>query len=248
MKLVRCRLLSYVASALLVLSVFIAGCSKEESNPTNNSNTTSTQPSTPTVSISGPNTSSNDPYAISARSYAQMFGAVATQFVGIQGVAGNQSGNVWSYEMTLQGLTVKYQCVKNADGSVLWTITWNGTSGNNTYNNWKVCEAFSSADGKNGYYRVYVKNDTLRDGEYTWSTDANGTITGTFSEFTNGVENSRAVIIAHTDGTGNLTVSQKVTGVTGLVVKTYIVWQTNGSGTWTTYKNDGTIEATGTWT
>ncbi|MBI2428338.1 MAG: hypothetical protein HYV29_06000 [Ignavibacteriales bacterium] len=109
-------------------------------------------------------------------------------------------------------------------------------------------EAYISTDGKNGYWRVYEENDTLRQGEYSWSTASNGTVTGIISDFTNGIEDGRAVFTSNTDGSGELNVYDKVTGVANLVLKTHIVWQTNGSGTWTTYKNDGTIESTGSWT
>lgn len=231
-----------------VFVLFHAGCDSKESTGSTDNNQTATKPATPQVTVNGPNTTSTDPYATTAKTYAQMFTNISTQFAPLQNVPGNTNGNIWTYEMTVQGITTKYQCVKNSDGSVLWTITWNGTSGSKTYTNWKVYEAYSTADGKNGYWRVYEENDTVRAGEYTWSTASNGTVTGTISSFTNGVEDERAVFTSNTDGSGELNVYMKVTGVANLVLKTKITWLSNGSGTWTTYKNDGTVEATGSWT
>lgn len=239
---------STVAVVLFASALFIAGCDTKKSTGADDETPATTTPTAPQVTVNGPNTTSTDPYAYMAKSYAQLFTGISAQFAPLQNVPGNQNGNIWSYEVTVQGITTKYQCVKNSDGSVLWTITWNGTSGSDTYNNWKVYEAYSSANGKSGYWRVYVKNDTLRQGEYTWSTAVNGTVTGTISGFSNGIEDDRAVITSNSDGSGELNVYEKVTGVADLVLKTNITWLANGSGTWTTYKNDGTFEAGGSWT
>ncbi|MEW5798853.1 MAG: hypothetical protein AB1728_07575 [Bacteroidota bacterium] len=236
----------FVSFVVAASTLFIVGCDKEENNPSGNS--APKKPTAPQVTVSGPNTTSNDPYALTAKSYAQMFSNIAMQFAPMQSQTGTQNGNVWVFEYTAGTLTIKYSATENSDGSVLWTITLNGTEDQVTYNNWKAFEAFISADGKNGYWKVFVTNSTTLEGEYTWSTAANGTVTGTIIAYTNGVETERAVIIANTDGSGELNFYQKVSGVTNLVLKTKITWQTNGSGTWTTYKNDGSVEATGSWT
>lgn len=243
------HMMSLMIAVLFTFAVLITGCDTNDSTGSGNPDPPPpVKPTTPSITVNGPNTTSTDPHVFIVKTYAQLFTNISLQFTSLQNVPGNQNGNIWSYEITLQGITTKYQCVKNSDGSLLWTITWNGTNGSNTYTNWKVYEAYVTADGKNGYWRVFEENDTVRVGEYTWSTATNGTVTGTISDFTNGVEDQRAVFTSNTDGSGELNIYEKVTGVTNMVLKTNITWQANGSGTWTTYKNDGTVEATGSWT
>lgn len=240
--------MSLVVAVLFISSVLISGCDTNDTTSSGDQDPPPSKPVTPSVVVNGPNTTSTDPYVFIAKTYAQLFTNISLQFVSIQNVPGNQNGNTWSYEVTLQGITTKYQGVKNSDGSVLWTITWSSTNGSITYNNWKAYDAYATADGKNGYWRVYEENDTVRVGEYTWSTASNGTVAGTISDFTNGIEDERAVFNSRTDGSGELNIFATVTGVLTMVLKTNITWQANGSGSWTTYKNDGTNEATGTWT
>ncbi|MBI2428337.1 MAG: hypothetical protein HYV29_05995 [Ignavibacteriales bacterium] len=125
-------LTSLIIAVFFTSSLFVSGCDTTESTPPGDENPTTTKPATPQVTLNGPNTTSTDPYVYMVNSYAQLFTGISMQFAPLQNITGNQNGNVWSYEITLQGITTKYQCVKNSDGSVLWSITWNGTNGSKT--------------------------------------------------------------------------------------------------------------------
>jgi hypothetical protein len=228
------------ASLLALTALLAAGCSKKESTPTQPSGAA---PTVPTVNFKGPNTTSTDANAQATKSYVQAMNGCAAVFTPFVSLPAQQSGNTWTWTYTDRTLTVKFTCIPQSDGSYQWALVLNGTdpSSGTVYNNWTEVDGATTADGKNGSWRIYDVNRTTVAAEYEWTTTGS-VLTGTLKAYTNGVLSGQTVVVNNPDNSGELRV------YTGTKLTYKSVWQTNGSGQWWTYDLNGNQTGTGTWT
>jgi hypothetical protein len=111
------------------------------------------------------------------------------------------------------------------------------------YNNWTVFEGTTSADGKNGSWKVYEENSTRIDLEVSWTTSSSNVLTGVWRDYEHGVPDERLEYINNPDNSGEMKLFNKQN-----VLTLRIVWQANGSGEWWTYSDTGQQTGNGRWT
>ncbi len=228
----------------IVLTVVLSGCGSKSSSPT--APATNTAPSFPSVAISGPKTTSTDQHAQMTVAYAAEVnaytsGAVFAEFTGQNGT---QSGNTWTWTVTNGTLTVTFSETKQSDGSYTWQWVANGTdpSTHVTYSNWTFFSGTRSVDGKNGDWKVFNDNKTSLAADFSWSTNAGGTLSGNALLYdTTGTLTGKITAVNNTDKSGEVDV------YTGTVLTFKATWVAAGSGSWWTYDNTGTQSGTGTW-
>ncbi|HEY6952529.1 MAG TPA: hypothetical protein VI758_08975 [Bacteroidota bacterium] len=226
------------------LALVAGGCDKKDSTTTGPQ--TNTPPPFPSVTVTGPSTTSSDTYAQTTIAYATAFGALTNpaMFTPFSGQNSVQSGNTWTWTVTAGTLTITFTTTKEADGSYTWSWKQNGydSSSHTTYVNWVFISGSRSADGKNGEWMIYEDNTTTLSARLTWATNAGGTLTATWFGYTNGVITDKLVIVNNSDKSGELTVYD------GTVLIFKSTWIANGSGTWWTYSSStGLQTGTGTW-
>ena len=189
---------------VLLAALMIAGCSKNESSPTEPEGGT---PTIPTVSFKGPNTNSQDNNAVMVKSYVAAINALTTAFAPLAALPGVQNGNVWTWTYTDRTLTIRFTATRQGDGSYVWKMVLNGIDPDDqtVYNNWTAIEGTSSADSKSGSWKIYAENTTTLEAEYIWTT-VNNVLTGTLKEYTNNVVSYQTVVTNNPDNSGELKV------------------------------------------
>jgi hypothetical protein len=231
-----------IISALAIATIIASGCSKSSSP---SSPPTTTTPTPPSITFKGPNTNSSDTYAQMVKSMAASFTGLTSLYSPYFATNPKQNGSTWTWTVTEPpSLTATFTATKQSDGSFVWKLVLNGKSSSDstTYNNWTALQGTSSADGKNGDWKVYQTNTTILAGEFIWSTDNAGKLTGTLRSYSEtGTLSGSIAIINNSDGSGEI---DEYDG-NALVFKA--VWTSSGSGTWWSY-NNGTQTGTGTWT
>jgi hypothetical protein len=222
------------AAALLV-----TGCSKE-SSPTE---TEGTAPSIPSVNFKGPTTNSQDVNAVLVKNYVTAMNSYSLIFAPFATAQGVQSGNTWTWTYTEGTLTVRFTATRQGDGSFTWKMILNGTDPDDqtVYNNWTGIEGTTSADGKNGNWKIYDDNTTVLIAEYVWTT-TNNVLTGTLKEYSGGAVDYQSIVVNNPDNSGELKI------YAGTVMTYRAVWQANGAGQWWTYDSSGSQTGTGNWT
>jgi hypothetical protein len=220
------------------------GCKDDKSNPSDSNSNTPVAPSFPQITFNGPNTTSTDPNAQLAISYATSLNAGLTQSTIFAALPAQQNGNTYTWTYAAAGATYTLTAVKQNNGSFTWTVVLNGTAGATTYNNFKVCEGTSSADGKSGTWIFYELGVAGKTGEFVYSTSASNVLTGTMNSYnTSGTLTSKTVMINNPDGSGSMESYDD-----GVHRNYRSDWIANGSGTWYTYNDSGVQTGTGTWT
>jgi hypothetical protein len=228
-------------AALLLLT----GCKKEESSPT--STPTTTQPTTPSISFQGPNTQSSNQYAQLAKSNAQVINGYSSSFLAFSSLPGTQNGNVWTYTIDVPGqYSETITATQNADGSVSWKFSFNGSFGGVSVTNWVYLEGTTNADGKSGNLKFYETGKTVVQFEITWATDSQGLETGTYYIYSAGVLQSRVEMTNKTDGAGSMKIYTKKQNATALFLSMDINWLANGTGTYDLYDEAGN-KTSGNW-
>ncbi len=232
-------------AAFLTAAVILYGCSKSSSttNPPS-----STAPTIPSVTFSGPTTTSSDQYAQMTKSYALMFNGLSSYFTAYQGLHAAQNGNTWSwtYSNPATNFTGTLTVTQQSSGGYSWKLVLNGKESATdtvTYNNWTAMTGTTSSDGKSGSWTIYNENTAIIAALYTWSTSSSGTLTGTLKSYSNtGTLEATITVTNNPDKSGEVDIYSGTT----LVFKA--TWIANGSGQWWTYDNSGTQTGTGTWT
>jgi hypothetical protein len=228
------------------IAFLLTGCKKDD-NPLA---ATGDKPAVPSLTFKGPNTTSTDPMALTAKSFALQMNALSSPFAGIQDNPGTLNGNVWSYENTADGLTTKWTATINGDKSVTWQCILNGKKASipssSNYNNWLAFEANSSVDGKSGYWKIYNENATTLAVQYTWSTAADVTISATIDVYDTGAKLQTVEMTNKIDGSGTMKNYAKKSAGTAFYLQLDLLWKADGTGSYTTYQEDGTVLGTGT--
>lgn len=224
---------------LLSAAVLVAGCSKNESSPTEPTQT----PTLPLVTFRGPNTSSTDMHAQMANSYVQAMNACTAAFTPFESLPATRNGNTWTWDYSEGTFSVKFTGTLQANGSYQWSMVLNGRdpSDSTMYNNWTALIGTTSGDGRNGSWDIYEINTTNLFATYDWTT-SNNVLTGTLTAFSPGMAAARMIVVNNPDRSGELKEYD------GTVLVYHSVWQANGSGQWWTYDQNGMQTGTGTWT
>jgi hypothetical protein len=224
---------------LIVLLVTIIGCKNGESP---NTPSIGAAPSIPQVSFKGPNT--NDTTAATAKYNATLMNAVMSPGAVFSALPAQQNGNTYTWTISAVGVTQKFTGIKQADGSFTWTWVINGTISTRTYNNYKLWEGTTSADGKNGTWSIYAYDQTGKVDSMTYTTDANGTLTGTLIVFnTNQTIDAKSVVVNNVDGSGSVVIY-----TLGTIRSYRAEWKADQSGQEWIYLPDGvTVYSTNTW-
>ncbi|MGE5430893.1 MAG: hypothetical protein ACM3QX_07455 [Syntrophomonadaceae bacterium] len=232
----------YTLVVLLLMSFLIASCSKKDDNP-NGPGTNDTAPGIPTVTFKGPNTNSTDQFALLTKSSVESMNAYPMLFYGVfASIPPSNSDGKWQWVVKPGGTaTETFTASKNSDGSFTWKLILNGTIDNNSYNNWKALEGTTSADGKNGNWKIFDDNTTILVGEFNWSTNSGGILSGTMLSYNNGVASGKIEVVNNPDNSGSL----KVYGETN-VLEFLSTWKADGTGTWHSYDN-GVEKTNGNW-
>ena len=226
----------WAAPVALGLALFFVGCGKSEDSPTEPQEEA---PPIPTVRFKGPNTTSQDPYAQTAKLAAEWFNVVTSIWDAFRSLPATREGNTWKWTYTAGGVTHTYTGTKQADGSVQWRYTLNGGG----YSNWTALEGSTSGDGKSGNWKAYEDKSTRLDVELSWSTSTANVLSGVWRDYENGVPDERIEMTNNPDGSGEMKMYNRAN-----ILILRIVWQSNGSGQWWTYSDTGQQTGTGRWT
>ncbi len=228
------------AVAVAVATLALVGCDKKTDSPT--STTTGSTPSVPVIQIqtSIPDTTTS-PYAQSARGQVQAFNGFFAQGAIFSALQANKSGNTWTWTYGANGVTETFTATLQNDGSYTWSLTLNGTDGQHTYNNFQMWYGTTSGDGKSGNWTIYDYNDTTSV-KFTWSTDANGTLTGTMDDMAGATVQHRITITARADKSGEINYYDGTATLTARWV-----WTVDGHGSFYSYPTPGASAPAGTW-
>jgi hypothetical protein len=230
----------------VAVAVVLAGCSKSSTTP-NSPVTQNTAPSFPSVTVSGPTTTSTEAHAQLAVGYAAEVNAYSNSglFGAFAGMNGTQNGNTWTWTITEGTLGVTFTETKQSDGSYTWSWVENGTDPSTkvTYSNWTFFSGNRTSDGKNGDWKVYKDNTTVVAADFSWTTNASGTPTGTVLGYTSGTLATKIAVVNNSDKSGEVDV------YAGTVLTFKATWIASGAGSWWMYDSGtGTQTGTGTWT
>jgi hypothetical protein len=226
-------------SVTLALILLATGCSKNESSPTESQSTT---PPLPSIVFKGPGSSANDPSLLLLRSYLAGVNSFATTLAPLALSTPVQSAGTWTWTYINKTLTLLLTAATQTDGTYLWRLMFNGVdpADGTTYDHWLGVDGTTSADGKTGSGKTYVRNKTQVSSEFNWIV-ANNVLTGTLKPYINGTVLGQTVVVNNPDNSGELRV------YTGSAIVYKAVWQTNGSGQWWSYDTNGAQTGTGTW-
>ncbi|HEX2865615.1 MAG TPA: hypothetical protein VHO03_01160 [Ignavibacteriales bacterium] len=234
----------YSLFILLLLSLVITSCSKKDDNPTG-PEASGTAPTFPTITFKGPNTSSTDTYATQTNSVITAFNGFPQMLSGpFSAVKPSSEGGDWKWVVSPgNGATETFYATKNSDGSFTWRLILNGKvdADEDAYNNWKAVDGYTSADGKNGNWKIYKPNTTSTVAEFSWTTNSSGTLTGTIIEYDGSTVSSKMEVVNNADNSGSL----KQYGANA-VLEFQSSWKADGSGEWHSY-NNGVEDNHGNW-
>lgn len=234
---------SFFLLSFLILILFAAGCSKNDSGPSSPTNNpgNSTPPAVPTVSFRGPASTAQNPSLFLINGYIQAMNILtnySNMFANVQATFDN---GVWTRKFLNGTITALLTTTQLSNGTYSWKLTFNGTSDSASYVNWLALEGTSSADGKTGTWKLYANNTNLLQGEYTWQRNDDGSLAGTIRQYNNGTEQTRIEAKNNSDNSGQVTVYSK----NNLSYKA--IWQSDGTGQWWQYDSTGSIVHQGTW-
>lgn len=226
--------------ATLATLLMIAGCSKNDSSPTESQSST---PPLPNIVFRGPASSTNDPGLILLQSYVSNANSLALAFAPFAFVTPVHSGNTWTWTFVNKTLTMALTAVNQTDGTYVWNLFLDGVDATDgtSYAHWLGVEGTTSADGKSGSGKTFVRNKSTVSSEFNWST-TNNILTGTLKPYLNGVMAGQTVIVNNPDNSG------EVRAYTGSILVYKSVWLSNGSGQWWTYDANGVQTGSGSWT
>jgi hypothetical protein len=226
--------------AILRALLGIAGCSKDESTPTENQ---PSAPPLPNIVFKGPSSSTNGPGLVILQSYVANANSLAIAFAPFVFTTPVHSGNTWTWTFINKTLTMALTAANQTDGTNVWNLFLDGTdpTDGTPYAHWLGVEGTTSADGKSGNGKSFVRNKSTVSSEFNWTT-TNNILTGTLKPYNNGTMAGQTVIINNPDNSG------EVRAYAGSILVYKSVWLSNGSGQWWTYDANGVQTGTGSWT
>ncbi|MBU1698554.1 MAG: hypothetical protein KJ970_14920 [Candidatus Eisenbacteria bacterium] len=179
-------------------------------------------------------------------------------------------GGCWEYELTEAGCTWTYEvCLDGTD--FVWIITLNGTCDSGSYSNWVAVRITVNEDGTQGTFVMYEQNSTTVAFTLAWTSNATS---GTWTLYSGTQSQSNLIGIMtwvdNGDGTEEWTwtipemtrweMQLSSSGTSGWYkayywdddgqvwwLRTEITWMINGTGTMTTYDEEGAVEDEESW-
>ncbi len=145
-------------------------------------------------------------------------------------------GTFWLWTLHVQGITVRIIAIPQEDKSVTWQVFWNGSDGNNLYEDWLAMQGVTMDDGRHTEWTIFTTNSDEVAAEYNWDVDHSENI---FLTYTSG--DLKIDMVNNTNKSGSL--KRYVQTLLNLESG----WNENGSGWWKEYDNDGNLSAEGTW-
>ncbi|MEA3297247.1 MAG: hypothetical protein U9R56_05225 [candidate division Zixibacteria bacterium] len=120
-----------------------------------------------------------------------------------------------------------------------WSVVFNGTDGEEVYDNFIFAEAQQNKTGTDGWMKAYDLSDGLIF-DWVWTEDATGKFTMTISGYESGVITTEVEIVLNADGSGYIEFTEND------ILKLRVTWNaTATSGTY--YYFDGSQTLEGTW-
>lgn len=237
---------------LLVLLIFslIMGCSKDK-NPTEPAEENPPEFNMKTIPIPQKMAQSADPNVQLAVSYIAMansisnYGSYFTPPPKSKTLAKDlevQNGGTWTRTWTLDSLTIT-MTVSSTDSQYVWDILVTGTLYGHAYNNWKMIHAERMKDEKSGLMIIYKDNSTEIAAKWTWNIDEQNVFTVTMTFDT--PEDGKIEIMLNPDGSGELNYYKWY--VDTFVLDLKVKWNVDGSGQWWTYKENGDMRNSDSW-
>lgn len=224
----------------LALMVLVAGCSKNQSSPTE---AQPTSPPLPNILFKGPGNTGYDAALILVRSYVTNANSFALTLAPLAAIAPVRTQNTWTWTYVNRTLTLVLTATSQIDGTYLWNLLFDGTDplDGTAYSQWLGVEGVTSADGKTGSGKIYVRNKSSVGSEFSWVT-TNSILTGTLKPYINNTAVGQTIVVNNPDNSGEVRV------YSGSILIYKSVWQANGSGQWWTYDANGVQTGTGSWT
>jgi len=233
--------------ALSICALLMSSCAEKDAgtNPPTNQ-----KPAEPVVSFKGPTTTASNIGVNMVTSQISVFTGLMSGITAIGNPAdGVKSGNIWTYSFSSGGTTWQYKTVTDALNNVTWTLTMNGVYESKPVVNWVMWEVMASADNKNGYYKFFPANSTTPLLHYTWETNANGIQSVVMNTWDNaGVKTGVTKLWANPDNSGKMEMQYKKSSSVDLYIAMEVLWSANGSGSYKTWGEDGTLATDQTWT
>lgn len=234
------------AGILVGLALILSSCSKS-SSPT--SSQTAPKLTAPTFSGPAPSTPPSDTSSgyqgyFYATTVADLFTATAQSYMGMYTGNGTQSGNSWTWTYSAGGFTATWTATLSGS-NYDWKLVYNGTDNQVNYSNWTAISGSETTDGKSGNWTIYYPPTTVAAYQLSWSTESNGTLTGTIvvNNDTTGAVESKQVFTNNTDKSGELVVYYG----NGPQKEWDITWKADGSGEYTMWDDQGNVVGTGSW-
>jgi copper(I)-binding protein len=226
--------------AVLAL-VLVIGCSGDDKSPTGNNGGTQ-EPAFSIDSITVPDAmmQSTDPMAQQTVMYVMMANAFANYGTWFTPPTTAGNGPPWTYTWTVENLTVTLT-IKEEGNNWVWDITWNGTDGVYTYNDWLFIHAEQAKDNSSGQLIIYEPVTTIVAWMWTWSVDAQGVYTLVMTSESDG---SKIEVSVNPNDSGELKVYETINQNYVMTLK--VIWQADGSGQWWTYDENGQT-GSGSW-
>jgi len=225
---------------LLVLSVGLNSCKKDEQASVDNSNGNQQEqaPSVPKFTFTGPSTSSTDQNVSIVNSIIQNMNA--SNIPQYRFLDATKSNSLWT-RLFVSGDFVVTLTTEEKTDSYIWQMTYNGTNDftNITYNHTLIMEVYSSKDNKKGNGSIYDNGNIVR--TFKWETDTNNNLSGYFIDNTSATSYQRCKVIDNADGSGEVQI------LPNDVISYKAQWSANGSGQWWNYDSSGTATASGSW-
>lgn len=156
--------------------------------------------------------------------------------------------NTWTYTWTVTegaaNLTV-VMVVTETDDSYSWALSFNGTDGEGTYNDFLIYRAEQAKDDSWGSFVFYDFGGDPEDVifRWDWATDDLGVFTMTMVGGS-GVEAARTVFVVMPTGAGSLDIEEW--GGSDWIPVLHYDWNTMGTGSYAIYE-DGELIESGTW-
>lgn len=239
----------------LVLGVFIvaglAGCSKD-SSPTEPKKQEAPSIAVRQIAVPQKMAQSSDPNALLAVSFINMANGLSDFSNSFAPPTLQKSGSLaaspnddptWFQTWTNAGLTTSVSIYDKGD-TYVWEIRFSGTDGEDVFDNWLFIHAEQAQDRTSGTMTIYEPVTTKVGSVWTWGTDAENVYTLTMiSNFDN--DAAKIVVLQRPDNSGSLEYSEG--SLNNFVLQFTCQWTAEGSGSWTTFDENGEQTGSGSW-
>lgn len=148
----------------------------------------------------------------------------------------------WTYSWSENNLTITLT-INESEDDYEWTVVLDGTDGEYNYDNWTYIYATTSQNNSNGHIKVYKQVTDNVGAEVIWSTDDAGVFNMTIEQFYD--TQTKSELISNPDGSGEVNHYEYMEG--SYVIQFKAEWQTDGSGEWWIYDDNGEVENSGSW-